>query len=78
MQTTEVFTETARWLRYAEEDLITAETLLAQEHIPPRHLFPHTCPHGHFYNADIQVYLSIYSFPNVQYNSLDLENVLSP
>ena len=36
MQTTEVFTETARWLRYAEEDLITAETLLAQAHIPPR------------------------------------------
>ena len=30
MQTTEVFTETDRWLRYAEEDLITAETLLAQ------------------------------------------------
>ena len=30
MQTTEVFPETARWLRYAEEDLITAETLLAQ------------------------------------------------
>ena len=28
MQTTEVMTETARWLRYAEEDLITAETLL--------------------------------------------------
>ncbi len=24
MQTTEVFAETARWLRYAEEDLITA------------------------------------------------------
>ena len=36
MQTTEVFAETARWLRYAEEDLITAETLLAQAHIPPR------------------------------------------
>jgi len=29
MQTAEVFAETARWLRYAEEDLITAETLLA-------------------------------------------------
>ena len=29
MQTIEVFAETARWLRYAEEDLITAETLLA-------------------------------------------------
>ena len=36
MQTTEIFAETARWLRYAEEDLITAETLLAQSHIPPR------------------------------------------
>ena len=36
MQATEVFAETARWLRYAEEDLITAETLLAQPHIPPR------------------------------------------
>jgi len=35
MQTTEVFAETAHWLRYAEEDLITAETLLAQSHIPP-------------------------------------------
>ncbi len=35
MQTTKVFAETARWLRYAEEDLITAETLLAQAHIPP-------------------------------------------
>ena len=34
MQTTEVLTETDRWLRYAEEDLITAETLLAQAHIP--------------------------------------------
>lgn len=30
MQTTEVFAETARWPRYAEEDLITTETLLAQ------------------------------------------------
>ena len=27
MQTTKVFAETAHWLRYAEEDLITAETL---------------------------------------------------
>ncbi len=78
MQTTEVLTETARWLRYAEEDLITAETLLAQAHIPPRQLFLHIYPHGHFHNADIQVYLSIYSSPNVQYYSLDLKNVLSP
>ena len=36
MRTTEVFAETARWLRYAEEDLITAETLLEQLHLPPR------------------------------------------
>ena len=36
MQTTEVMIETARWLRYAGEDLITAETLLAQARIPPR------------------------------------------
>ena len=36
MQTTEILTETDCWLRYAEEDLITAETLLAQAHIPPR------------------------------------------
>lgn len=35
-QTTEVFAETDRWLRYAKEDLLTAETLLAQTHIPPR------------------------------------------
>ena len=34
MQTTEVFAETARWLRYAEEDLITAETLLAKVSFP--------------------------------------------
>ncbi len=26
----------ARWLRYAEEDLITAKTLLEQPHVPPR------------------------------------------
>ena len=31
------FAETARWLRYAEEDLITAETLLGQPHVAPRH-----------------------------------------
>ena len=36
MQTPEILEETARWLRYAEEDLITAETLLAQAHIPSR------------------------------------------
>ena len=36
MQTTDRLTDTARWLRYAEEDLITAETLLEQLHLPPR------------------------------------------
>ena len=36
MQTTDRLTDTARWLRHAEEDLITAETLLAQSHVPPR------------------------------------------
>ena len=36
MQTTDRLADTARWLRYAEEDLITAETLLAQAHVPPR------------------------------------------
>ena len=36
MQTTDRFTDTARWLRYAKEDLITVETLLTQSHIPPR------------------------------------------
>jgi HEPN domain-containing protein len=30
------FSETARWLRYAEEDLVTAETLLGQPHVVPR------------------------------------------
>ncbi len=41
MQTTEVFAETARWLRYAGEDLITAETLLPLSHIPPRQVCWH-------------------------------------
>lgn len=36
MQTTDRLADTARWLRYAEEDLITAETLLKQLHVPPR------------------------------------------
>ena len=36
MQTTDRLADTARWLRHAEEDLITAETLLAQLHVPPR------------------------------------------
>ncbi len=36
MQATDRFADTARWLRYAEEDLITAETLLEQPYLPPR------------------------------------------
>ena len=36
MQATDRLADTARWLRHAEEDLTTAETLLAQLHIPPR------------------------------------------
>lgn len=36
MQATDRHADTVRWLRYAEEDLITAETLLKQPHIPPR------------------------------------------
>ena len=36
MQATDRLTETSRWLRYAEEDLITAETLLRHPHVPPR------------------------------------------
>ena len=35
-QTADRLADTARWLRYAEEDLITAETLLRQPHVPPR------------------------------------------
>ena len=36
MQTTDRLADTPRWLRYAEEDLITAEILLEQPHVPPR------------------------------------------
>ena len=36
MQTADRLADTARWFRYAEEDLITAETLLKQPHVPPR------------------------------------------
>ena len=36
MQTTDRLTDTARWLRYAEEDLITAETYLKDPRVPPR------------------------------------------
>ena len=36
MQVNDRFQNTSRWLRYAEEDLITAETLLKHAHVPPR------------------------------------------
>lgn len=36
MQTTDRLTDTARWLRHAEEDLTTAETFLGHPHVPPR------------------------------------------
>ena len=36
MQVPDRLADIARWLRYAEEDLITAETLLQQPHLPPR------------------------------------------
>lgn len=36
MQTADRLADTTRWLRYAEEDLITAETLLKQPQVPPR------------------------------------------
>ena len=36
MQATDRLADTTRWLRYAVEDLITAEILLEQPHLPPR------------------------------------------
>ena len=36
MQTADRLADTARWLRYAEEDLTTAETFLGHPHVPPR------------------------------------------
>lgn len=36
IQTRDQLTDTARWLRHAEEDLITAETVLGHSHVPPR------------------------------------------
>ena len=36
MQTVDRLADTARWLRYAEEDLTTAETFLGHPHVPPR------------------------------------------
>ena len=39
MQTNDRLTDTTRWLRYAEEDLITAEILLKELHLPPRQAY---------------------------------------
>ena len=36
VQVNDRFHNTSRWLRYADEDLVTAETLLKQPHVPPR------------------------------------------
>ena len=36
MQTADRLTDTTRWLRYAEEDLTTAETFLGHPRVPPR------------------------------------------
>ena len=36
IQTTDRLADTTRWLRYAEEDLITAETYLNDPRVPPR------------------------------------------
>ena len=36
MQTADRLADTARWLRYAEEDLTTAETFLGHPRVPPR------------------------------------------
>ena len=43
MQTADRLADTARWLRYAEEDLITAETYLKDPRVPPRQ----SCWHAH-------------------------------
>ena len=39
MQANDRLMDTARWLRYAKEDLITAEILLEQSHLPPRQAY---------------------------------------
>lgn len=39
MQTTDRPSDTARWLRYAAEDLITAETFSRHPHVPPRQAY---------------------------------------
>ena len=41
MQTADRLADTARWLRYAEEDLTTAETFLGHPHVPPRQVCWH-------------------------------------
>ena len=41
MHTNDRLTDTAYWLYYAEEDLITAEFLLKQPHLPPRQAYWH-------------------------------------
>ena len=43
IQTTDRLTDTARWLRHAEEDLTTAEIFLGHAHVPPRQV----CWHAH-------------------------------
>ncbi len=39
MQTNDRLTDTGRWLRYAGEDLITAEILLKEPRFPPRQAY---------------------------------------
>ena len=39
MQTNDRLTDITHWLRYAEEDLITAEIILKQPHLPPRQAY---------------------------------------
>ena len=41
MQTADRLEDTARWLRYAEEDLTTAKTFLGHPHVPPRQVCWH-------------------------------------
>ena len=43
MQTADRLADTARWLRYAQEDLTTAETFLGHPHVPARQV----CWHAH-------------------------------
>ena len=41
MQTADRLEDTARWLRYAAEDLVTAETFLGHPNVPPRQVCWH-------------------------------------